>query len=286
MTTDSFEYRLLQHISKQNNLSLQLESEVTNRRGAKMLKVLDGDQLFGLKITTDSETSLSQETQVLQSLPEFTQHLYVDSGCFESSEWLLQHWIEGQSVHSYIKKLPDDSERNSYLLQLFISMFAKIAELHKLGYLHGDLQPAHFRMNNNSIFLLDFAMTHRMNEPFDYRGAFVHFSAPEICDQQLAERYPVSYDEQSELYSLASTIFFLYTEQISPNYGNEGMKANLKQKLERISQGHRNTFSNTECQPFEALERILEKCLAFNKEERYVTVAEALQDLYALQAEY
>ena len=171
-------------------------------------------------------------------------------------------------------------------------MFAKVAELHALGYLHGDLQPDHFRWVDGTVQLLDFALTHRTDEDFDYPGALVHFSAPEVCAQQLAgsspghcspgHDSPVRYDEQAELYSLAAVVFFLYTGQLSVYYGNEDAKLDLEKKRERIAQGHRATFAGAGAEPGSGLERILEKCLSADKRARYGSVAEAAHDLYDL----
>ena len=287
--------RLIAHVSERSGLSLELEAEVSNRRGAKMLKLAAGERRFGLKVATKTDASTAREAAVLQELRDFTP-IYVDSGDDQGFSWLLLTWVAGQSVYRYVKELRDRPEPDTKpkRLELFAAMFAKVAELHAAGYLHGDLQPDHFRWTDNTVQLLDFALTHHTDEDFDYPGALVHFSAPEVCAQQLAGSSaghdspghcsPVRYDEQAELYSLAAVVFFLYTGQLSVDYGNEDAKLDLEKKRERIAQGHRTTFvgagfEGAGAEPRNELERILEKCLSADKRARYGSVAEAAHDL-------
>ncbi len=282
--------RLIAHVSERSGLSLELEAEVSNRRGAKMLKLAVGERRFGLKVATKTDASTAPEAAVLQKLRDFTP-IYVDSGDDQGFSWLLLTWVAGQSVYRYVNGLRDRPEPDTKpkRLELFAAMFAKVAELHAAGYLHGDLQPDHFRVADNTVQLLDFALTHRTDEDFDYRGALVHFSAPEVCAQQLAGSSaghcsPVRYDERAELYSLAAVVFFLYTGQLSVDYGKEGIKLDLEEKRERIAQGHRTTFVDAGfvgagAEPWNELERILEKCLSADKRVRYRSVAEAAHDL-------
>ena len=284
--------RLIAHVSERSGLSLELEAEVSNRRGAKMLKLAAGERRFGLKVATKTDASTAREAAVLQELRDFTP-IYVDSGDDQDFSWLLLTWVAGQNVYRYANGLRDRSEPDTKpkRLELFAAMFAEVAELHALGYLHGDLQPDHFRVADNTIQLLDFALTHRTDEDFDYRGALVHFSAPEVCAQQLAGSSPVRYDERAELYSLAAVVFFLCTGQLSVDYG-EDAKLDLEGKRERIAQGHRITFAGAGfvgagfagagAEPGSGLERILKKCLSADRGARYGSVAEAAHDLYNL----
>ncbi len=202
----SFDQQLIMHVSRRNNLSLQLETEISNRRSAKMLKLLSGEQQFGLKVAAEGSASVAREAAVLSELSSFTP-AYADSGHYAGCAWLLLNWVAGQSAYRYVKQSRDSSEPDTKRLELFTAMFEKVAALHALGYLHGDLQPDHFRMAKNDVHLLDLALAHRTAERFDYPGALVHFSAPE-CQQQLLGGSIVLYDEQAELYSLASVIFF------------------------------------------------------------------------------
>lgn len=273
----AFDQQLIIYVSRRNNLSLQLETEISNRRSAKMFKLLSGEQQFGLKVATDVQASTAREAAVLRELSSFTP-AYVDSGYYAGCAWLLLNWVAGQSAYRYVKQSRDSSEPDTKRLELFAAMFEKVAALHALGYLHGDLQPDHFRIAKNDVHLLDLALAHRTAERFDYPGALVHFSAPEICEQQLRET-PVRYDEQAEQYALASAVFFLYTGHLSADYGSEGMKLGLEGKRKRIASGYRNTFSSIGCKPFTGLESVLEKCLAADKRARYLGVGEAARAL-------
>ena len=265
---------LLAYVAKRNGLLLELKTEVSNRRGAKMLELRAGERRFGLKVATDGSASVVREAAVLKELRDFTR-VYVDSGPYQRRAWLLLNWVAGQSVYRYVRQLRDtEPDAKPKLKELFAAMFEKVAELHALGYLHGDLQPDHFRWADGSVQLLDFALAHRTDDNRGYQGALVHFSAPEVCQQQLSGSSPVRYDEQAELYSLASVIFFLYTGQLSADYGNGGM-ISLEEKRKRVAQGRRNTLADVGAEPWDDLEHTLEKCLAADRRERYSDVAEA-----------
>ena len=279
---EGFDRRLLAHIAERYGLSLQPETEVSNRRGAKLLKLWGGERYFGLKLANGAESSLAREAAVSKELESFTR-TYIGSGTYEGVAWLLLDWVAGQSVYRYVKQLRSDSglDAELKLVELFALMALSVADLHTFGYLHGDLQPDHFRIIDGKVHLLDFALAHRADEPFNYPGALVHFSAPEVCRQQL-ESKPVRYDVQAELYSLASVLFFLYTGQLSADYGGEIKSLDLEGKRARIALGHRNTFASTGCEPFAELEQVLEKCLAFDKQERYSSAADVAQTLREL----
>ena len=280
MSPSSFDQTLIQHVAKRNSLSLRLENELSHRRGAKMLELSSDANHFGLKVATEADSSVAREASVLKDLSDFTHNLYLDSGTYKGCFWLLMNWVSGQSVYRRVKELRGGSKSDlkPKLLDLFARMFSKVADLHDLGFLHGDLQPEHFKVTGDIVHLLDLGLTHRQNE-FDYPGALVHFSAPEICKQQVSGRSPVVYCEAAELYSLASVVFFLYTGSVSADYGSEGMKLSYEKKLERIAAGRRATFASVGCEPFEELEAVLEKCLTFDKRERYSSVREAAQEL-------
>ena len=157
-------------------MPLELEAEVSDRRGARMLKLAAGERRFGLKVATETDASTAREAAVLRELRSFTP-IYVDSGDDGGFSWLLLTWVAGQGVYRYVKELRDRPEPDTKpkRLELFAAMFAKVAELHAAGYLHGDLQPDHFRWADGTVQLLDFALTHRTDENFDYPrslGAF------------------------------------------------------------------------------------------------------------------
>ncbi len=69
-------------------------------------------------------------------------------------------------------------------IHLFFSMAQKIREIHRAGFIHGDLQPAHFIISDCGINVIDWALSHRPdNLEFPYKGALYHFVAPETAKQ-------------------------------------------------------------------------------------------------------
>ena len=272
---------LIEVISAATNLPLQLEKEITNRRGAQLLKLSADGKPFALKIATSPDSTVGREAEMLQKLGPFVADLYAASGEHEGIPWLLQRWVGQKSVYgrvAQIQELPAE-KRDGLLIQLVESLFNKVADLHQLGYLHGDLQPNHFRTNDDGrIYLLDFALAHSIgnHEQFEYPGALVHFSAPEVCQVQLDGR-PIIYDERAELYSLASVVFFLLTGKLPADYGTDDyMSVSLEDKRKCIAEGKRNIFEENAGGLVQA---ITEKCLSFNRNHRFDTVRLASLEL-------
>ncbi|MEM7734322.1 MAG: protein kinase [Deinococcota bacterium] len=285
VSTDTFDRALIQDVANQTQLPLTLMHEVSNRRGAKLLKVIANNKTFGLKFTTSANDAIAHEASILKALPKFTDSMHVAEGNYQSRAWLLMRWLSATPVYQHVQALKRDlDDPKPSLLTLFMAMFTKVADLHALGYVHGDLQPDHFLIaEDGRIRLLDFGLTHKPSSGFNYQGALVHFSPPEVCSQQLEHKEAPEYKEAlayeaiSEVYSLASVVFFLYTGHIYPDYGGDGLS--LEQKRERIAAGYTHNFVSLGCDRFEALEQIITKCLAIDPYKRYSSVTDALNAL-------
>lgn len=269
---------VIQAIEDETGLNLQIEKEITNRRGAQLLKLSAEGDPFALKISTSEDSTVGREAEMLQRLGPYCADLYVANGEHEGTPWLLQRWVGQKSVYrrvAEIRELASEKE-DDLLIQLVASLFKKMSDLHRLGYQHGDLQPNHFRIDDDGqIYLLDFALAHSIGnqEQFDYPGALVHFSPPEVCQAQLDGR-PIPYDERAELYSLASVVFFLLTGKLSADYGTDDyMAVPLDEKRRCIAEGRQNRFDTV---INSRIKSVVEKSLSLDPRDRYPSIQAAL----------
>lgn len=64
-----------------------------------------------------------------------------------------------------------------------------LADLHSKGWVHGDVQPAHFILGPAKASLIDLALAHGGAIPeryaFPFTGCLVHYEAPEISQSVL-----------------------------------------------------------------------------------------------------
>lgn len=284
---------LVEQVSEVFGLNLQIIEEIEVRAGLGYIVTAD-DQKMLLKAVSvdvldhDSEyrlRSIMKEAQILRQLPEFTNFRYIGSGECNQYFWFLQKWIEGKSVWDYTKdiRLNLDSNRNQrrFVLTL-VKMLEKVMQFYNLGYLHGDLQPRHFIVDKfEDYHLIDLETAVNINDPNDsYRGALVHYVSPEVAKGMLARKQSISIDSISEIYSFGAVAFFLYTAELPVDYGGSmtgsGDNSSFEDKLKAVINGQVKSFDRVRATPFPELERILQKCLAKDREQRY----QSFEDLY------
>lgn len=267
MPSLSYPADLVSHIRP----DLHVLKEVSNRRGAVLLQLSDGDNLFALKIAPSEQPALARECRFLQEQPSINPHFYLADGLQDDWRWLLLHWLELPSIYHYHKHLKTRAEK----AHLYKTMLEKLAQLHHLGYYHGDIQPEHFRVaRDGSVYLLDFGLTHHIAEHYDYQGALVHFSAPEICQRQL-DSLPLHYDATAEIYALAATIFFLHSGQLPVDYGQE--PCDLHQKRQRIAMAQYHRLNALATFGWKDLENFLRIAMAHNSSDRFASLQAALK---------
>jgi len=153
----------------------------------------------------------------------------------------------------------------------------KLHNLHTLSYLHYDVQPEHFRIVDNEIYLFDFGLSCKINKTnVLYKGGLIHFQSIEVCNYVLQENEIIDYNIKSEVYAHASTLFFLYSEQTVVDYDFE---LSLKEKLDIIAKGKPRTFEEVRVEAFPEFEAILQACLNPDLDKRISDLSEVITAL-------
>jgi hypothetical protein len=262
------------------------------RQGMACRVAVNGEEML-LKyvgVTIDDPTvarriqTLQREAQLLADL-RMVDDLYIDHGELDSVVWLLRRWISGVSAWkycSYVRSHPlEDKYKYRFVADLCM-MLEKVIQLEEAGYLHGDLQPNHFIVDNRGEFhLIDLELAiDKGDSESGYGGALVHFASPETAVGMLANNHTIRLDLLSEVYSFGAVAFFLYTGKTANAYGDSLEGDDLKdiskeQKLIAISQGRTRSFAQVGAEAFPELERVLKWCLEVDRNQRCPTFSAA-----------
>lgn len=291
----------LQSLISKSIPSIELLEELVNRRGASTWKIKQGKSFHVLKVAKLQPKenpatyhhdlrvySIEREAKILKELNEFTGNMYSFSGKNDALIWVATKWMEGQSVGQLSKvcRVNYSDRDKAELLRLIIRIIEKVSDLHEHTYLHGDLQPAHFLLDaEDSLHLLDYGWAKQMDEEVIYKGALVHYCAPEIAAKILEGQENIAYHQASEIYSAASVAVLLYTGKTSTYYGTHDYQSvSYEERLRFIAEeGASNSFEHSEAPDFPELEAILNWCLEFSIEKRCPSLNEALGKLRGLQ---
>jgi len=272
---------------------------VVDRRGSVVLKVSREDEYFALKFsdisvrdTYDRNALLLQEVSILKKVNHLIHNQMILSGNDnEYGEWLLLRWVEGETVSSIAKDIrsSDVDKACKDFLVLFISIAEAYVKIHQKGFLHGDVQPAHMVLERESdqVTLFDWGLGREANSNrLDYRGGFVHYTAPEIAAGMLQDKKDMQYAMASEIYSLGATFFFLYTGKTAVNYGQEEMmQISLQQKLQAVAECHLRKFEEARNDCEKQIQVIIEKCLSPDLNKRFCSTEKLLQSLKKLSVQ-
>lgn len=302
MTEDiEFVKNLINNDEGLSALELEPLEIISSRRGAIVALVSgrNDSAQYALKTSVESEDNaynqsnvIEREANILQSLGEVSDDLYVDSHSSDDNTWLLTRWFGTQASTGVAKKLREDgleqqNNKNSFL-KLALMLANKVNVVHQNGYLHGDLQPSHFIINEDKSTLIDWAIAQKMeNDPFEYKGAFVHYAAPEIASEMIEKSENIDYDKKAEIYALGAVLFYLYTGKTAVFYGDEDFrKVPFEDKLKHVSEGNLRSFDSSEAPEYPELEEVLMKCLAKDKSERYDDVSAIQKDLFDISSNF
>ncbi|MBT4207044.1 protein kinase [Candidatus Woesearchaeota archaeon] len=273
--------------------TLSFCEEIVDRRGMAVVKVNSKEQSYALKFSLpegvevyDPFKIIKHEGEILKQAGEIADNLYVDQGELNGVTWLLTKWIDGQNLYQWAEPLRKEySEKNiATFLKIFIEICRKIEKINSAGFIHGDLQPVHFFLtHNNVITLIDWALVKNINNnscELDYKGGLVHYVSPEVAVQMLGKKDNILLDEISEVYSLATVLFTLYTGKTSTFYGSDNLKSiSFEDKLKRVSEGNHNSFSKLNIPAFPNLEKLFCYALQVDRKKRCSSVKQFREEL-------
>lgn len=285
-------------IIRSQGLELNCEKITESSRRRVVGKLKGAQENYAIKLVTQNSdveafslasSGIVREAEVLRELSVVLDDLYFAHGQDEAKSWLITKWLEGDGstdVCKVLRVLDDKVDMKLRFLTLFIEMMKKVLRLHDLGYVHGDIQPAHFLIDHTSkVSLIDFELTRKADDrEFTFGGGLVHYNSPEVARGMLKGDKNIPFDIISEIYSVGSALFFLYTGKTSTYYGSYDYKSiPMQDKLKCITQGRIPAFGEADAHAFPELEEVLRSCLEHDRAKRCNGLEQAITQLQSIR---
>ncbi|MEU3047952.1 protein kinase [Streptomyces sp. NPDC006984] len=188
---------------------------VLNRRGSSVWKVRTAAGHYAVKVGYPSRTHAwtalapAREAAVLRQLTRER----IFSGEWEHGTWGAQPWRCGDSLYDRWAPCRDSAAEPD--IGEALSCAVALSGLHKMGWVHGDVQPAHLLLGKaGGAFLIDLALASGGRVPracdFPYRGCLVHYEAPEVSAAVLASGAATP-TREADVYALGAALFISAT---------------------------------------------------------------------------
>lgn len=214
---------------------------VTDRRGSTVWDVHTVGGRFAVKLGYSSANEWTavapaREAAILRQ----TSWGPVFGGSWSEGTWNASLWREGVSLYDRWQPYRAERVPSEPSLTEALSCAASLAELHELGWVHGDVQPAHFILGKAYTHLIDLALAHGGSVPpahdFVYRGCLVHYEAPEISRSVLGTGTAVP-TTASDVYALGASLFISATGWRHVEYPDDGSRAEQRRAI--VDKPHR-----------------------------------------------
>lgn len=209
-----------------------------------------------------------------------------DVGEHASSLFLVMEHLEGQTLAERLRRgaLPIDQA-----LEYGAQIAEALSVAHRAGIIHRDLKPGNVMLTKSGVKLLDFGLAKRSRgpvhaaagtgcsastvEPLTSEGALVgtvHYMAPEQLEGQEA-------DARTDIWALGLVLYEMVTGKRA--FKGQSSAAVIAAILER------EPVAISSLQPLapEALERLVQRCLAKSRDDRPDTAHDLVGDLRSIQ---
>ncbi|MEV6730038.1 protein kinase [Streptomyces sp. NPDC051364] len=225
-------------------LNPKAKTLVANRRGSSVWKVETGFGPYAVKVGYPSKTHTwtalapAREAAVLRQLtPE-----RILSAEWEHGTWNAQPWRNGDSLYELWEPHRFETSPPTPDLGEALSCAVALATLHEKGWVHGDVQPAHFVIGRSAgTFLIDLGLAQGGKVPreydFSYHGCLVHYEAPEISGSVLRTGYAVP-TRESDVYGLGASLFISATGSRHVDYPDDAER--WEQRRAIVDKPHRD----------------------------------------------
>lgn len=220
---------------------------------------------FALKITTGLMAGREGDILRLLGAEHYRDHGWEDDG----RSWLLLRWIDATTLWDALApaRHDDGPDGRRRILSLTARATTALAELHAVGWNHGDLQPDHILYEGPVTHLIDLACAQGPADVphYPHRGGLAHTCAPEIAAAILSRDGHVTITPAADVWSLGASLWWSWTRTTPIAYGDPAAK--------RVAQltdiaALRRTPASARPWPFPALEDVLQACLAADPDAR------------------
>ncbi|HOW85020.1 MAG TPA: serine/threonine-protein kinase [Candidatus Aminicenantes bacterium] len=192
-------------------------------------------------------------------------------------EWLTiyisMEYVPGEDLKSFIRRSGHLTEAKAVWLARQIA--EGLAEAHRLGVVHRDLKPQNVMIDKDgNAKIMDFGIARSLHTK-GATGTGVIIGTPEYMAPEQAEGREV--DQRVDIYALGAILFEMVTGR-APFEGATPLSIVLKHRSEPPADP-----STINAQISAGLSRIILKCLAKSRDDRYPSAAGVLEDLTAVE---
>jgi serine/threonine protein kinase len=195
--------------------------------------------------------------------------LHEDAGVY----FITMEYIAGEDLKTRIRREGRLSARNAVALARQVA--EGLAEAHRLGVIHRDLKPQNIMIDvQGTVRIMDFGIARQLSGPdLTAAGMLVgtpHYMAPE---QAAGE----SIDQRTDIYALGVILYEMVTGE-PPFEGATGLDVAMKHRTEPARHPREHN-----AEVLEELDRLILKCLAKKKADRYQNAKELLAELNRIE---
>ena len=183
--------------------------------------------------------------------------------------YITMEYVPGENLGALIRREGRLSAARAS--NLAIQIVGGLAQAHKLGVIHRDLKPHNIMIEPaGDVRIMDFGIARQAGGP-ELTAAGIMVGTPSYMSPEQASGESV--DERTDIYSLGAILYAMVTGR-PPFEGESGLAVALKHKTELP---RRPRELNAEVP--EGFDRLVMKCLAKRKEDRYQSAEELLAEL-------
>jgi serine/threonine protein kinase/tetratricopeptide (TPR) repeat protein len=191
----------------------------------------------------------------------------------QGTQFITMEYVPGEDLKSFIKRVGHLPPQKA--ISIGKQVCEGLAEAHSLGVIHRDLKPQNIMVDKSgNPKIMDFGIARLLKaEGITGEGAII--GTPEYMSPEQVEGKET--DQRSDIYSLGVVLYEMLTGKV-PFEGEGTFSIALKQRDE--TPPHPREL-NPDLSP--ELSAIILKCMAKEKEKRYQSVQDLIQDLDALE---
>ena len=214
---------------------------------------------------------LQNEAQVIQKVTHPNIVRLFEMNMDAPLPYILLDYLPGQTVRRFLRQTGRFNLQDA--LRLIISVGATLAHVHHSGYIHRDVKPSNVMLHAGYVKLFDFGVAWPLShqKPPDKSGTPMYL-APEQCRQQVLT-------PATDIWQLGIFLFELLTNQLpfaKSNY--DDYDAPPEKRYSQLTMPPKTLQEAGRRAPI-AVQRILNRCLAFEATERYQKIEDFLIEL-------